>query len=81
MHIQLGDKLSNDIAIYEKEKVTVKGKCFDVAPTVVVEVDIKIDLEAFPAMEQDYVYTKTQSCSILEPSGSSGLRPSRGKYL
>lgn len=61
LHIQLGDNLSNDIAIYEKEKVTVKGKFFDVAPKVVVEVDIKVDLEAFPAMEQDYIYEKTQA--------------------
>ncbi|QMW02663.1 Uma2 family endonuclease [Spirosoma foliorum] len=61
LHIQLGDNLSNDIAVYEKEKVTVKGKFFDVAPKVVVEVDIKVDLEAFPAMEQDYVYEKTQA--------------------
>lgn len=61
LHIQLGDNLSNDIAIYEKEKVTVKGKFFDVAPKVVIEVDIKVDLEAFPAMEQDYVYNKTQA--------------------
>ncbi len=61
LHIQLGDNLSNDIAIYEKEKVTVKGKFFDIAPRIVVEVDIKVDLEAFPAMEQDYVYQKTQA--------------------
>ena len=61
LHIQLGDNLSNDIAIYEKEKVTVKGKFFDVAPKIVIEVDIKVDLEAFPAMEQDYVYQKTQA--------------------
>lgn len=61
LHIQLGDNLSNDIAFYEKEKVTVKGKFFDVAPRVVVEVDIKIDLEAFPAWEQDYVHQKTQA--------------------
>ncbi|GAB4025726.1 hypothetical protein GCM10028773_52470 [Spirosoma koreense] len=61
LHIQLGDNLSNDIAIYAKEKVTVKGKFFDVAPRVVVEVDIKVDLEAFPAMEQDYIYEKTQA--------------------
>lgn len=61
LHIQLGDNLSNDIAVYEKEKVTVKGKFFDVAPKVVVEVDIKVDLEAFPAMEQDYIYEKTQA--------------------
>ncbi|MBN8824589.1 MULTISPECIES: Uma2 family endonuclease [unclassified Spirosoma] len=61
LHIQIGDNLSNDIAVYEKEKVTVKGKFFDVAPKVVVEVDIKIDLEAFPAREQDYIYEKTQA--------------------
>jgi Uma2 family endonuclease len=61
LHIQLGDNLSNDIAIYEKEKVTIKGKFFDVAPKVVVEVDIKIDTEAFPAKEQDYIYEKTQA--------------------
>ncbi|WP_245859721.1 hypothetical protein [Spirosoma aerolatum] len=53
--------MSNDIAVYEKDKVTVKGKFFDVAPKVVVEVDIKIDQEAFPAREQDYIYEKTQS--------------------
>ncbi|QIP17279.1 Uma2 family endonuclease [Spirosoma aureum] len=61
LHLKLGDNLSNDIALYEKEKVTVKGKFFDVAPRVVVEVDIKVDLEAFPAMEQDYIYAKTQA--------------------
>lgn len=61
LHVRLGDNLSNDIAIYEKEKVTIKGKFFDVAPKVVVEVDIKVDLEAFPAMEQDYIYEKTQA--------------------
>ncbi|QHV94359.1 PDDEXK family nuclease [Spirosoma endbachense] len=61
LHLRLGDNLSKDIALYEKEKVTVKGKFFDVAPRVVVEVDIKVDLEAFPAMEQDYIYAKTQA--------------------
>ncbi|AQG81796.1 Uma2 family endonuclease [Spirosoma montaniterrae] len=61
LHIKLGDNIVNDIAFYEKEKVTVKGKFFDVAPKVVVEVDIKIDLEEFPAKEQDYIYEKTES--------------------
>lgn len=61
LHIGLGDNLSNDIAIYEKERVTIKGKFFDVAPKVVVEVDIKIDPEAFPAKEMDYIYEKTQA--------------------
>lgn len=61
LHIQLGDNLSNNIALYEKEKVTLKGKFFDVAPKIVVEVDSKIDLDAFPAMQQDYVHQKTQA--------------------
>lgn len=61
LHIQLGDNVANDIAFYEKEKVTVKGKFFDVAPKVVVEVDIKIDLDEFPARDQDYIYEKTEA--------------------
>ncbi|MFD2571435.1 Uma2 family endonuclease [Spirosoma soli] len=60
-HMPLGDNLVNDIAFYQKDKVTIKGKFFDVAPKVVLEVDSKVDLEAFPAMEQDYVYQKTQA--------------------
>ncbi|WP_018618167.1 hypothetical protein [Spirosoma luteum] len=61
LHIRLGDNLSNDIAIYEKQNVTIKGKFFDVAPKVVVEVDIKIDPAEFPAKEMDYIYEKTQA--------------------
>lgn len=61
LHLKLGGNLANDIAFYEKDKVTIKGKFFDVAPKVVVEVDIKVDLEAFPAQELDYVYQKTQA--------------------
>ncbi|GAB4002506.1 hypothetical protein GCM10028807_61240 [Spirosoma daeguense] len=61
LHMQVGDNLSNDIAVFAKEDVTVKGKFFDVAPKVVIEVDIKVDLEAFPAMEQDYIHKKTQA--------------------
>lgn len=61
LHLKLGGNLANDIAFYEKDKVTIKGKFFDVAPKVVVEVDIKVDLEAFPAQDLDYVYQKTQA--------------------
>lgn len=61
LHIKLGDNIANNIAFYEKEKVTVKGTFFDVAPKVVVEVDIKIDPEAYPGKEQDYVHQKTQA--------------------
>lgn len=61
VHIKLGDNLANDIAFYEKNKVTIKGKFFDVAPKVVVEVDIKVDPEAYPGKEQEYIYEKTEA--------------------
>lgn len=61
LHIALGDNVANDIAFYEKEKTAVKGKFFDVAPRVVVEVDIKVDLDAFPSRENDYINQKTQA--------------------
>jgi Uma2 family endonuclease len=61
LHIRLGGNLANDIAFYEKDKVTIKGKFFDVAPKVVVEVDIKIDVSDMPAGEMDYIYEKTEA--------------------
>ncbi|GAA4403265.1 hypothetical protein GCM10023187_19190 [Nibrella viscosa] len=41
LHIATGSNLSNDIAIYAKSEVTIKGKFFDIPPKVVIEVDIK----------------------------------------
>lgn len=61
IHIKLNENLANDIAFYEKEKVTIKGKFFDVAPKVVIEVDIKIDVSELPAGEMDYIYEKTEA--------------------
>lgn len=61
LHIRLGDNLSNDIAFYAKDTVTVKGKFFAVAPKVVVEVNIKIDFDPLSGSGLDYVYEKTQA--------------------
>lgn len=61
LHLKLGDNLANDIAFYEKEKISIKGKFFNVAPKVAIEVDIKIDPEESPAYGLDYVYQKTQA--------------------
>ena len=41
--------------------MTIKGKFFDVAPKVVIEVDIKIDVSEMPAGEMDYIYEKTEA--------------------
>jgi hypothetical protein len=59
LRIATGNNLSNDIAIFDKEKVIIKGKYFDIPPKVVIEVDVKIELEEFPARELDYFYEKT----------------------
>ncbi|RYF51089.1 MAG: Uma2 family endonuclease [Cytophagaceae bacterium] len=54
-----GDYVSVDIGIFEKSLVPVlKGKYFDVPPSVVIEVDIKIDLDV--VHEWDYVAQKTR---------------------
>jgi hypothetical protein len=65
LRIATGNNLSNDIAIFDKEKVIIKGKYFDIPPKVVIEVDVKIELEEFPARELDYFYEKPIECWIL----------------
>jgi hypothetical protein len=62
VHIALGDNLSNDIAIFDKEKVNVlNDKYFSVAPEVVIEIDVKVDLDPviYPN-EFDYMVEKSQ---------------------
>ncbi|MGA0555517.1 Uma2 family endonuclease [Larkinella sp. VNQ87] len=59
LHIATGNNLSNDIDIFDKEKIAIKGRYFDIPPKVVIEVDVKVDLAEFPARELDYFYEKT----------------------
>lgn len=61
VHLALNDNLGNDIAIFDKEKVgKLKGKYFDVAPKIVIEVDIKADLSDFPTKADEYIMRKSQ---------------------
>ena len=61
LHLALNDNLANDIAIFEKEKLTKsKGKSFNVAPKIVIEVDIKADVADFPNKLDDYLIQKSQ---------------------
>ena len=60
LHIDQRNNLSNDIAIFEKEGLTLTNKYFDVAPKIAIEIDVQIDLADFPAQEQSYVYEKTE---------------------
>lgn len=61
LHLGLGDNLANDIAIFEKEKIRLDEKYFNVAPKVVIEVDIKVDLsDTSWKSEMAYIFAKSQ---------------------
>lgn len=61
LHVNSGSNLANDIAIFEKDKITLSDKYFDVAPNIVIEVDIKVALEETGlANDFDYVLNKSQ---------------------
>lgn len=62
LHIERGNNLSSDIAIYRKSDILrtpLKNKYFDIPPKVAIEIDTKADTSSFntPA---DYYYTKTE---------------------
>jgi Uma2 family endonuclease len=60
LHISLGNNLSSDIILYDSEdflKYRLDEHYFSVAPKVVIEVDVKIELEDMDAT--DYWTTKT----------------------
>jgi hypothetical protein len=62
LNIPVLGKAANDIAIFDKAATAeLRGKYFNVAPRVVIEVDLKVDIdpEQYPAGEQDYFYDKT----------------------
>lgn len=60
VHLALTDNLSCDVAIFEKGTFAITTKHFDVAPKIVVEVDVKIDLTEFDGIEFNYVAEKNQ---------------------
>ena len=61
LHLALNDNLGNDLAIFEKNKISkLKGKYFDIPPKVVIEVDIKIDVTEFENGADGYVIQKSQ---------------------
>lgn len=62
LHVSLGNNLSSDIIIYNHDdfiQYRVDEHYFDVAPKMVIEVDVKIDLEK--NSDVDYIAEKTQT--------------------
>ncbi len=60
VHLDLNDNLSCDVAIFEKGTFDITTKYFDIAPKIVIEVDVKIDLTDFDGIDYNYVAEKTQ---------------------
>ena len=65
LHISSGSNLANDIAIFEKGKITLTDKYFDVAPKIVIEVDIKVALEE-TGLTNDFDYVLNKSQKMLD---------------
>ncbi len=61
LHISKGSNLSNDITVFDQASLPtpLDDKYFSVAPKVVIEIDVKIDLPN-NVSETEYVYDKTQ---------------------
>jgi Uma2 family endonuclease len=62
LHVSLGNNLSSDIILYDAEdakKYQFDEHYFNVAPKMVIEVDVKIDLEKIS--DVDYIADKTQT--------------------
>lgn len=61
LHLKTGSNLSNDIAIFDQASLPIPldDNYFLVAPKVVIEVDVKIELPT-NVSETEYVYDKTQ---------------------
>ncbi len=62
IHAALNNNLSNDIAVYEKEKVApLTVKYFEVAPKLAIEVDVKVDISDTHESEIEYIIEKSQT--------------------
>ena len=60
IHIGLNKNLTNDIAIFERNKITkLDDHYFEIAPQTVLEIDVKIELENKTDME--YIFEKNQT--------------------
>lgn len=60
LHIDKGNNFSNDIAIYEKEGLTLSNMYFQAPPKIAIEIDVRVDLDEFFPRELNYVYQKTE---------------------
>ena len=61
IHLDRGNNLSNDIAIFDKSTgLTLTDKYFNIPPKIAIEVDVRIEPGEFEGKESGYVYEKTE---------------------
>ncbi|AEI47423.1 Uma2 family endonuclease [Runella slithyformis] len=61
IHISKNTNISNDIAIFEKEGIILTNQYFEVAPKVVIEIDVKVDIDPDDHEENsNYIIEKAQ---------------------
>ncbi|UFH54145.1 Uma2 family endonuclease [Spirosoma sp. KNUC1025] len=61
IHLDKGNNLSNDIAIFDKSTgLILTDKFFSVPPRIAIEVDVRIEPGEFEGKESGYVYEKTE---------------------
>lgn len=60
IHLDLKNKLSCDVAVFEKGSFDISPRYFSTPSKIVIEVDVKIDLTDFDDIEYNYIAEKTQ---------------------
>ena len=61
VHLDTGNNLSNDIAIFDKSlDLRLTNKYFTTPPKIAIEVDVNIEPEEFEGKESGYVHEKTE---------------------
>ena len=59
LHLGLNENVSNDISLFLEDDIEeLNDRYFSTPPRIVIEVDVKIELEEFTA-EQEYIFEKT----------------------
>lgn len=66
LHLAKNENLANDIAVYRKENLNISNKYFDVAPRLVIEVDIKVDFSEVDEEHKDFEYVLEKSQVMID---------------
>jgi Uma2 family endonuclease len=66
LHLAKNENLANDVAVYIKDNAIATNKYFDVAPRLVIEVDIKVDFSEVDEEHKDFEYVLEKSQLMID---------------